>query len=119
MRGTLLVVALLAAACQPPPGTGVTVINNPANPVPVGSRVAPTPGGAAGIASGAGYQAQSRVDPRSAPVGVSRADMMQSMNPLAPSPTGETPNTPYDIGAAGQLPPQPTQAAPIFQNLRQ
>jgi len=123
---TWLVAALagLGAGCRPPPGTGVEVVNQ----VPSGSRVAPTPdsGRGAVVASPmpnvAGFNtvaaAPGAASP-AAPATRSRTDMMDAANPRLPSASGRDGGTPYDIGAMGQLPPQPSQEAPIFRGLRE
>jgi hypothetical protein len=121
--GLVAALAGLGAGCRPPPGTGVEVTNA----VPAGSRIAPTPDTGRGatmtspMTNVAGYSAVAPGPVALPPTTESRnrVDMMEAANPLLPTPTGRTVGSPYDIGAMGELPPQPTEEAPVFRGLRQ
>jgi hypothetical protein len=123
--GLVAALAGLGAGCRPPPGTGVDVTNS----VPQGSRVAPTPDagrGAYATSPMPNVVGNSAVAAAPGPVALpptaatrNRVDMMDAANPLLPTPSGRDGGTPYDVGAMGQLPPEPTQSAPIFRGLRQ
>jgi hypothetical protein len=102
MRPIILAVAVLLGACAAKqPGASVGVL--PASAMPPQPAATGSP------------EAQAARELRQGEAADTRAAQLQAADPLAPRPSGEQTANPYDIGAAGQLPPQPQQVAPVFR----